>query len=175
MKKIFSILLGITLLALCVGFSSCSQNDPLNSNNDIIGVWKFSSMTAEIKNPSNPDAVKEEQQSIALANVFYTGMTFEFKSDKTFVLSVLSITVDGTWEKKGNNTISITSVNSVDYGFWSSLVDDSSTEGTSSTGDTGGSSLTIKNGTLILTSNNLDNDYRSQGFTKYIETITFKK
>jgi len=156
MKKVFSIWSLTLLIVMCLG-SSCSKDDDEGNDNNLVGLWKFSSQTAEIENPSDPSAVKEEQARIALQHGIMKNMviTIEFKSNGAYILSILGVITDeGTWVLN-KNILSVT--DSEETTFFT---------------------ITIKHGMLTLTENILDDpneDYRSRGFTKYNVIDTFIK
>ena len=157
MKKysfLFSMMVGMTML---LGFSSCSDEV---SKDDIVGVWYYVSMTADIVHPTNKALADEEKAGIVFASAFMSGLTIEFKKNGSWVMSFMGETQTGTWTKKGNNI---------------SMSAGGVTEG--------GGSITINNGVLNLIGNNLDvvadedtgKTYRALGFTKYEIKIVFKK
>jgi hypothetical protein len=69
MKKVFKFCSWTVLLALCIGYSSCSKDDEDNAS--IVGVWYFQSMTVDIiVNPSDPEAASEEKDEFVLSAFF---------------------------------------------------------------------------------------------------------
>jgi hypothetical protein len=171
MKKAFSIWSMVVLTTLCVGFSSCSDDDDESS---IIGLWVFVNLTADIENPTDPEAEKDEQEGIVLSSILLQGTTIDLKADKSLVFTVMGKSRKGTYKEDGSQ-------------FIITLDDDT----TVNPGDiistiASGSSISLKDGILTLTSNNLDDrydttpdgeiiTYREVGFTKHTAKLTFKK
>jgi len=102
----------------------------------------------------------------AFASIFLAGTTIEFKSDQTFVMTILGDRETGSWSKSGNH-----------YVIHFPDDEDVVTDGTF----TDGSSVSISKNVLTIVSNNLDEEYedgttfRQAGFTKYETTLVFKK
>jgi hypothetical protein len=151
MKKYFKFVFMALLIALCVGFTSCSKDD----EGDIVGLWHFVSMTADIQNPSNPELEENEKNMFALSAVFVTGSTIEFKSDGTFVMTVWSQSITGTYTNEGDYFSMTANGETID--------------------DTTAVSVTVRDGVLTMVEDLLDAERRSQGFTKYEQTTKFKK
>ena len=162
MKKMF---LFVTVAVFTAGMmlTGCGKD---GDEGDIVGLWTYASYTLDCKNPSHPDLVEHEKAMAVLASAFLSGLTMEFKADKTFVINFFGEKETGSWEKKGNKFV----IHFPDG-------EDVETDGTFADG----SSISIAGNTLTLISNNLDEEYddgktyRQAGFTKYEVTLVFKK
>jgi hypothetical protein len=154
MKKVNLFLVSLaTLVAISVSFSSCDKDDEGNSAS-IIGKWTFVSVVLDAQNPTDPDAVVQAKATTALASVFFQGMMYEFKADKTVVRTVpiSGQSNTGSYTYDGNHlTIIYTG------------------------GETSDATATVKKGVLTIIENALDDEKRSEGFTKYDQIATFKK
>jgi len=162
MKKCFLFLTAAFFTASMM-LSGCSKD---SDDTDIVGLWTYASFTLDCKNPSNPELEEQEKVMAGLASIFLAGMTIEFKSNKTFVMTIFGETQTGSWEKSGNNFV----IHMPDG-------EDVETEGTFADG----SSISVTKNVLTIVSNNLDEEYddgvtyRQAGFTKYEVTLVFKK
>ena len=156
MKKILCIGPLTLLMVMCVGVSSCSDGmDGFNGFNDnsLIGLWYFVNATADIQNPTDREAEADEKAVWPFASLLLQGSTFEFKADKTFFFDVpLGDSTQGSYTKNGNQL---------------TLMHDD--------GESGTFIISLKNGVLTMIDDQLDNYYRSQGFTKYEVKMTLKK
>jgi hypothetical protein len=64
MKKYFNLsVLMVVLMTWCLGFSSCSiaviPDD--TDKNSLVGLWVLVSMTADIENPTDPEAAEDKR------------------------------------------------------------------------------------------------------------------
>lgn len=159
MKKsiLFSLML---LVTLSFSFSSCSKDDEI-SDNSIVGIWSFLNLTAELENDTNEEALEFHQGIIALSTVILQGTTIEFKSNNTLIVSAAGQKIEGSYKKEGGKYI--VTIDDVDDIIGEDELINSD------------AFLSLENGTLILTSDNLDDELKEEGFTKYIMTMTFKK
>ena len=82
--------------------TGCGKDD---DGGDIIGLWTYASYTLDCKNPSNPDLEEYEKGIAILASAFMSGLTMEFKADKTLIVNFFGEKETGTWEKSGNHYI----------------------------------------------------------------------
>ena len=167
MKKVLKFWYLTILMVMCVGLSSCIEDDFGSGDDSIVGLWTFVNLTAEIEHPIKSKA-SEAKAGLPLVSLLLQGTTIEFKANKTFIFSAdKSVgvgffgdedgtgTVTGTYQKKSNNI------------FTATVTDD---EGTYST------DITLKNGILSLISDESDDeDYKEEGFTKYVVIMNFKK
>ena len=86
----------LVVVALVLG--SCGKdNDGSGKDNDIVGLWKFVNVTLDAVNSQNPKLVEEEKQWVPLWNVFMQGITFEFKSNGSFIFTILGESTSGTY------------------------------------------------------------------------------
>jgi hypothetical protein len=180
MKRVFKFWF-LAIIALCVGFSSCSKDEDLES---IVGLWTYASYTAEIENPTYPTLEEEEEGMTGLASVFLAGTTIEFKSNQTFVMTLLGEETTGSWTTNGDTYI---------INFDGETLE---TDGTF----TDGSSITVNGNVLTIIGDYLDDEYtyyvgedgsvniigsyydeevnttyRGAGFTVYTVKMVFKK
>jgi hypothetical protein len=155
-----------TLVALCVGFSSCSEDD--EGGGSIVGLWTYASFTLDCKNPTYPDLEEYEKQMAVLASAFLSGVTIEFKSDGTFVFNnPFDENIVGSWSANGSNYILSVNGGSIETG----------------TPVSDGASISIVGNVLTMTQNYLDEEYDEDthqtysqaGFTKYTQKLIFKK
>jgi hypothetical protein len=179
MKRYF-IMFTVIVMALCVGFSSCSDdengNDSIVGDDSIVNVWTFVNMTADIQNPTDPDAAEYEKAKLGFAFVFWQGATLEFKSDRTFVFNIFGESYRGSYSINGDRL----SVDLDDeWDFVDGETEDVSLEDISNSG-----AITVKDGVLTITSfteDNLDIEdeegitRRELGFTKYEVKMTFRR
>ena len=150
------------VLTASMMLTGCGKDD----DGDIVGLWTYASLTLDCKNPSNPDLEEQEKGMAAFVSIFLAGTTIEFKSDQTFVITILGNKEKGSWEKSGGHFV-------IHFPDGEDVV----TDGTF----TDGSSISISKNVLTIVSNNLDEEYedgetyRQAGFTKYEVTLVFKK
>jgi hypothetical protein len=155
----------LLLMALCVGFSSCSKDDE-GGDGSIVGLWTFVNITVDAQHPDN-DMVEEAKGKLALGSLFLIRSTIEFKADKSWIFSVMGQSTGGTYSHEDGHFIM--SADGTDYSedtFFSK-----------------GSYVSINNNVLTIVQNMLDEiheswnekTYREAGFTKCEQKMTFKK
>jgi len=172
MKKVLSIWSWAMILALCVGFSSCSNDKDddggSGSGTSIVGKWNFVSYTKDIKNPTNPTL--ESTNNI----LFDYERTGDVKSG-----DYLEITED-----EGVYYISYMQRNGGSSYVGSFKKEDDYSIPISLSSSTPSGTITVKNGVLTFTADCLDEynnypysgkTYREEGFTKFLLTWNFKK
>ncbi|MDR1593472.1 MAG: hypothetical protein LBS43_03160 [Prevotellaceae bacterium] len=164
------------LLALCAGlFSSCSKDDDKVDEDSIVGIWYLFNLTADIQNPTNPELEEEEKAMTLLTAAFLHGSVLEIKPDKTFVWTVAGMgnMLSGSYKSNGDHFSITEAIDSESYDFLAAgaLI-----------------SLSLKDGVLTMTENDIDAEYgddgngnkitttlREMGFTKYEFKYLFKK
>ena len=151
-KYLFSFLV---LSVMCLGFGSCSEDDI--DTKDIVGLWTFVNMTADI---THPDKEKENiaKSGILLATLFMQGSTIDIKANGTLVFTFVGESQTGTYKKNGNK-FNITSMGG------GTVIEDVNED----------VYITLEGNILTLTQNILDDELRTEGFTKYITKMNFKK
>jgi hypothetical protein len=158
------------LLVLCVGvFSSCSKDDGDGDVDDsVVGLYHFVSVTADVRNPANPELAESVKGMMLLTTVFLQGSTVEFKADGAIIFTFNGMDEPGTGTYTTNGGFKITSIEGDD-----DII-------------TPGSSATLKDGVLTIIVNMLDEldedfdakgnkTYREEGFTKYEQKMIFKR
>jgi hypothetical protein len=178
MKKYFNLsALTVVLMTLCLGFSSCANEIVDDTDkNSLVGLWTLVSVTVDAENPTDPAAAAREKELHPLLSALVSSgsITYEFKADKTYVLTLwggVSGTT-GTWATEGNK---LTVTEKSPTSWWGDDLDEDFS------GETFSYIYTVKNGVLTLIEDRLDEvdgdtglTYREEGFTKYIGTMTFK-
>jgi hypothetical protein len=99
MKKCTAFFLMVAIVALCVGFSSCSKDD-----GSIIGLWTYTGFSADIKNPTLPELEEIEKNGTARTSGL-SWATIEFKADHTLVMNFGSEYVTGSWSTNDDDYI----------------------------------------------------------------------
>jgi hypothetical protein len=174
------------MMALCVGFSSCSDDDEENGDDSIVNVWTFVNMTADIQNPTYPDAAEVEDALVSellelramlgLASIFWQGATLEIKSDRTFVFNLVGQSQTGSYSINGDR-LSVTFDNNGFMNEEDLMTEEEFDQLLHSNVIT----ITAQDGVLTITINLLDEEYaegitpRQLGFTKCEIKMTFRR
>ena len=85
------------LLALSLGFSSCSNDDDVIDNNSIVGTWKFTVATAEVESNSERNDGLIGAYVIARATEQNEGVILTFRANGTYEVSGTADSWTGTY------------------------------------------------------------------------------